>query len=152
MQKNLILLLVFILCASFLTAHPVAAATQDKIQTMIIVDTMWDTGQNVFDPTVWLYTETYVIDIQNGGQLDHKLLRYELYNPDGVLCEVQKHKTGRAWYNLHRDISAKADFQGPFKGQWTLKVFFDGDDEYAPCQKSLSISHENYDYPWGGAD
>ena len=151
-KKLTFLLLAFILCASFLTVQSVSAATQDKIQTMIIVDTMWDTGQNVFDPTVWLYTESYVIDIQNGGQLDHKLLRYELYNPDGVLCEVQKHKTGRAWYNLQREICAKAEFEGPFKGKWTLKVFFDGDDQYAPSQKSLIISHDNYDYPWGGSD
>jgi hypothetical protein len=159
-KKLTFLLLAFILCVSFLNAHPVAAATQNSTKTMIIVDTRWDTGQNPFDPTVWLYTESYVIEVNSGRHLDHQNLRYELYNPDGVLCEVQNHKTGTAWYNLQREICAKADFEGPFKFKylngkiihWNLKVIYNGTDQYDPCEKTISFSHDNYDYPWGGSD
>jgi len=158
-KKLTFLLLACILCASFLTVQSVSAATQDKIQTMIIVDTKWDTGTNILDPTVWLYTESYVVDMEHGGHLDHQNLRYELYNPDGVLCEVQNHKTGRAWYNLQREICAKADFCGPFEFKyvngkiikWSLKVVYGGNDQFAPCEKTIWFYHDNYDYPWPGS-
>ena len=97
-KKLTFLLLAFILCASFLTAQSVAAATQDNTsnKTMLIVDTRWDTAErNPFDPNTYLYTESYVIEVASGRHLDHQVLRYELYNPDGILCEVQKHQTGR---------------------------------------------------------
>jgi hypothetical protein len=155
-KKMAFLLLAFIFCIS-LSAQPIAAATQNDTlhKTILLVDTRWDTGNNIFDPTIWLYTESYVIDEKSGKQLDHQNLRYELYNPNGVLCEVQKHKTGRAWYNLQREICAKADFEGPFNGGlWTLKVIYDGNekDHFAPCEKTLHFSHENRDWIWGGSD
>lgn len=156
MQKKLtFLLLAFILSVSFLNAHPVAAATQNDTlsKTMLIIDGKWLPSSNPFNTNPFLHTETYVLEVNSGAHLDHQNLRYELYNPDGVLCEVQNHKTGRAWYDRNRDICAKAEFEGPFEFKylngkiikWSLKVIYNGNDQYAPCEKTIYFYHDAYD-------
>ncbi|MDO8869606.1 MAG: hypothetical protein Q7V10_02530 [Methanobacteriaceae archaeon] len=117
--------------------QPAAATTQDKIKTMIIIDHEYYTHN--FGISWWLATETYLIDVNKGSHLNHQVLRYELYNPEGVLCEVQKHKTDELWYE--DDVCAEALFEGDFPGEyWALKVFYDGNDIYEPCQKTFRFS------------
>jgi hypothetical protein len=155
MQKKItFLLLAFILSVSFLNAHPVAAATQNDTlsKTMLIIDGTWDRSANPFNFNPFLNTESYVIEVNSGRHLDHQNLHYELYNPDGVLCEVQDHKTGKAWHNLGGDVCAKAEFEGPFESKylngkivyWSLKVSYKGTDQYAPCEKTVYFEHDGY--------
>ncbi len=154
MHKKLkFLLLTFILCASFLTVQSVSAATQNDTlnKTMLIIDTHWDSAEwNPFDTNTYLYTETYVIEVNSGRHLDHQKLLYELYNPEGIRCEVQNHQTGEAWYNLMGDVYAKAHFCGPFPfhyenhqvKKWYLKVIYNGTDQYAPAEKTIYFYHD----------
>ena len=154
-KKLTFLLLAFILCASFLNAQPTAADTQNETlnQTRLIIDSHFDAPYLPIDSTVWLYTETYLIETNTGHYITNQNLRYELYNPNGVLCEVQNHKTESKWFS--DCISADADFEGPFIGGfWTLKVIYSGNERnhLAPCENSIRFLRSNEPWPWGGAD
>ena len=148
-KKLTFLLLAFIVCVSFSNLQTTSAAQNETHQTTIIIDHHWDSPFLPIDPTVWLYTETYLVETSTGHYINDQNLRYELYNPNGVLCEVQNHKTESSWFS--DDVHADADFEGPFLGGfWTLKVIYDGSEEnhLAPCDKSIRFMRGNEEWPW----
>lgn len=124
-------------------------------KTFLVIDGHYRAPYWPIDPTVWLYSEAYVYDNTTGQSVNNQVLRYELYNPNGALCEVQKHKTKENEHLGDHTKCAYAEFAGPFNGgDWTLKVIYDGDTEHnlAPCEKTVKFSQDNQWWFWGGAD
>jgi hypothetical protein len=152
-KKLTFLLLAFILCASFLNVQATAAAQNETRQTTLVIDHYWESPYLPFDPTVWLYTEAYLIETSTGHYINDQNLRYELYNPKGVLCEVKNQKTESSWFG--DDVHADAYFEGPFTGgYWTLKVIYNGSEKnhLAPCDGAIRFMRENENWVWGGSD